>query len=637
MPLAADVDYERVLLELHREDLDDHRTSTFSNTKQRQFQKELSFSAATPVSGRGTDGSAAPVGEVWPPPSRGMMEDNSFLYERGGRHDADISSSATSALSFSSNHPRSHLVETPRQSASGVPLYQFQHATAPTASQVPPRHRTSLSSYQAPSAGTSSAHPSVFAALEQIEMLNLDKKQLKLTIQTLYKQLEHFHDVVGPDLDKFHTGQVKLREEVMRLREELRLTQQREHDAKGRCKDLELALMKLEQGGRGGSDGETSSPEARLAHLQDAIAKAYMQRSALLRERESVIAMRDAIEWRQKALEGLKSNDDDGVVTDASGGVGTSPLPPGVISDAGGSLSHWRIRGKEAELEKNLQQKETLIASLTAAAKEIEAVLDDSRSRSHQGKLSQLNARCPGCGKGQWNSPFCPTTGHPHAGFVSKGSNSDSDQFGDVPPPRKLTSAEVLASGAWRKVVEVETSLISYEDVASGRIVEDLEVELDAQHRNAIKAAKDVADKRMPPTLPPDAVIVGTPGAAPITKAQPGIDKEMRILLTTLHERNEEIQRLKALLQRMLDNGGLAALPHTQHPDAAPYPGAMPPLKELPQSSSLSVEAKMSLLEETNEHLNQRCAELSVVAQGREHKIALLTQEISRLRFGGSS
>ncbi|CUG91849.1 Hypothetical protein, putative [Bodo saltans] len=637
MARAPEIDYERILLELHREDAEDDHA------------RQLSFmSGATP--------SHASSAVVWPPPSKGMMEDNSFLYERGHQHHHHHESTPAAASvyptsSMQSNYS-SYLVDTPKQQTAmpgGLLSNSSQHVQTrdrattqqlrggfPTTTSSYHQHKQPQQSHEvvaaAAAAPRDTLHPSAFAALEQIEMLNLDKKQLKMTIQTLHKQLEHFHDIVGPDLDKFHTDQVKLREEVMRLREDLRLTQQREHDAKGRCKDLELALMKLEQGGRSGasSDADANAPEARLAHLQDAIAKAYVQRSALLRERESVIAMRDAIEWRQKALEGLQPDGEgsDGIA-DASG------MPPGVISDAGGSLSHWRIRGKEAELDKNLQQKETLIASLTAAAKEIEAVLDDTRSRGHQGKLSQLNARCPGCGKGQWNSPFCSATGHPHAGFTQKGNTEGG--FGDIPPPRRVTAAEMLANGEWRKVVEVETSHISFEEVSTGRIVGDLEVELEAQYRAAVKAAKNTAEAQKPPTLPADAVIVGGDVSGKTKPLPPGIDKEMRLLLSTLKERNEEIQRLKALLQRMLDNGGLAALPHTQHPDAAPYPGAMPPLRELPHSNSLSAEDSMSLLKETNEHLNQRCAELAVVAQGREQKIAFLTQEISRLRFGSDT
>lgn len=606
MPSSRELDYERILMELHREEVD-----------------SASSAGDHPAP---TSHPLADQSHVWPPPSKGMLEDNSFLYEMEAHRQHNTSLDPRHGSHNNSNTHAvpwpHHLVDTPKQqSNAALPRGANSHAAAyPTHQYAGPRAAPISTHSVGP-------HPSVFAALEQIEMLNLDKKQLKVTIQTLHKQLEHFHDVVGPDLDRFHTDQVKLREEALRLREELRLAQQREQDAKGRIKDLELALMKLEQGGgRGGGSDEVATPEVRLAQLQDAIAKAYLQRSALLREREAAIAMRDAIEWRHKALESL--ND-----TDAAQGVGaqsTSPPPPGVMSDVGGSLSHWRIRGKEAELDKNLQQKETLIASLTAAAKEIEAVLDDTRSRTHQKNMSQLNTKCPGCGKGQWISPFCPSTGHPHAGFADK--TKSTEEFGDVPPPRKVSSAEALASGAWRKVVEVETAQITFEEMGSGRIVEDLEVELESQYQTASKAAKEMAARRKPPVLPADAIVI----SASIPKPQPGIDKEMRLLLATLKERNDEIQRLKALLQRMLDNGGLAALPQTQYPDAAPYPGAMPPLKELPQSTSLTVEESMSLLKEANEHLNQRCAELSVEAQGREQKIALLTQEISRLRFGGA-
>lgn len=523
---------------------------------------------------------------VGPPPHQGRLEDNSFLYEtpHAGLHHA-----ATRGRNMDADWEG-------RRTAS----YHTATSTRPTTQHTtgPPKQLIT-----SPLRGLSSA-----AALEQIEILNIDKRQLKQTIVTLHQQLEHFHNITGPNLDAFHAEQVQLREDVMRLREELRASQQREHDVRSRVKELEIALMRTQQT----SQVPDNDPESRLAKLQDAISKAYLQRSAIIREREAAIELKKSVEWRNEALE---------LLPDKTGGAR--------VADVGGSLSHWRARGKEAELDALLQQKETLIASLSAAAKEVEALLDDPQSRKNHYQLGQVNAKCPGCSNSQWSSPYCPKTGHLHAGF--RQDSTPQKATASIAPIRRESVDDLLQKGLWRKVVDVETAAISYEEVASGRVVPDLGLELDRQHRTAISAAKAEEERRQVPSLPKDATIVSSRGPAP-----PGIDKEMRLLLSTVEERNQEISRLKELLQRLLDHGGLAALPGVQYPDAAPNPGAFPPLRELPNAATLPLEDQLALLRETNEQLNQRCAEMAVEAQAREQRIGLLEKEVTRLRFGGS-
>lgn len=525
---------------------------------------------------------------IHPPPNEGRLEDNTYLY----RFLTDDHRPFTYDAMSMSKHP----------TARGKDLTLTSAADRSAISSVPTHPLSSK---------TSNA-----VAMERIEELSAENTRLRQQLRQQQRELKGLREVLGSDLDTFHTSQVQLREEIVRLRELLRQSQQKESETATRVKELELALMKLEQS----SCPPHATPYERLAHLQDAIARAYLARSNLLEEYEAAVKLRQAVEWRQDALKPPADDDDGTIATAADAAAGN------------GSLSHWRARGKEAELQALIAQKEQLIASLSAAAKEAEDVLTTSETAKTFAETTA--SKCPGCQKGQWSSPFCPATGHPHAGFTKRGRESSPSKALSVidnatPPPVPQTVEHAIASGRWRKLVDVDQVTIVFEEVATGRHVADLSAHLDRQHKLAMAAYEDSSKDRIG-VLPADAVFISTSAAPPA----PGIEREMRLLLETLKQRNQEVHRLKSLLKRMIDSGGLAALPAVQLPDAAPLPAATPPLVELPIGAE-SAQEHIAKLEVTNQQLNQRCSDLFVECTQKEQLLDDMRKEVNRLRFEG--
>lgn len=546
--------------------------------------------------------------QVGSPPSEGRLEDNSFLY---GGHAASVPQ-APDLMLQTAFHARMHDI---RQLA--------EQGVSDTRPQILRGRETTLEERLA----------------RRCDRLESENKELSTSLLRTVREMEALEKIVGDDVDAFHLRNVQQKEEIMRLHELLRNAQDQEQAARSRVKELELVVMRLERsradGGsalnrhRGGGSLGTSdiSLRERLAQMQDAIAKAYVQRTQLMDELAAAREMGQALEWRHEAIlsirEPLAHSNPNNIGDDESGDDDGEQHPTSRVK---GSLSHWRLRGKEAQLHELIAKKEQLITSLTSASREVEELIrNESVLKTPDGTLvEQLVAMCPGCGKGQWSSPFCSATGHRHAGFGA---------VVEAPTVRRKTVEAVLASGEWKKLVDVDHVKIVYEHRDSHKRVEDLEAELEREFKD-YQSMKD-AEKKSKPASPSSSPSKGVKRNES-SDIRPGVDREIRTLLETVKERNAEVARLKALLKRMVESGGLAALPPRQFPDAAPLPAATPPLQALPLSGEVTPEEHALRLVKDNEALNARCSELVLELAMKEEVIEQQRKDIERLRFDGA-
>lgn len=532
------------------------------------------------------------------PPREARLEDNSVLYN------SSLSPMKTSAISRNIRPVDSALNNSTRH--------------------------TLRSDVVAASVGNDASSQS-FVLLERVESLSKEVKRLQSLVSSQAKELDGFHNIVGPNIDTFHTVQVQLREEIVALRDALRGSQNREDDLKTRNRELEKLVQWLQ---KTSPESEADAPEVRLAGLQDRLSKAYLQRSQIVEEMKSVAELSRTLEWRRDALDRLH--------TDASTDSTVDFLQDGPERGATGAQqqehTYWRVRGKEAELRKLLGQKEQLITSLTEASRQLEDLLSDQRKQGNNTEhaLAAHYKKCPGCGKGQWTSPYCPITGHPHGKAPSNSSLTDGGVVPAIEQPQKLTVEEALRSGAWRKMVDVDNVTITFEEVATGVNVRNLEAALEKRYADECsRRAREIELQRealTPPSLPPDAKIRET-SANLRAAVDPGVGKEMRLLLSHLHMRNDEIRRLRLLLKRMVHHGGLAALPAAQFPDAAPHPASQPPLEPLP-SDVETPEHKQKRLTDENKKLSLRCSELLCEVEAKEEQLAALRADLKRVHFG---
>ncbi len=454
--------------------------------------------------------------------------------------------------------------------------------------------------------------------------------------------LQRYHTALGP-LDEFCTVQVQLREEIMSLRDTVRMWQERESQARSHIRGLERVIDGIRRQSAGGGDHE--SAEDRLADLQNRLSHAYLHRSTILEDIRKAGELFRAYEVQSAVMgvglhQGLHSREEVG-------------------ANHAGEHLQWKCRGKLADLELQLKQKESLIQALTAAAADLEKVIATSAFKD---RIGEANRRCPGCQKPQWTSPYCPLTGHQHTGCDGVPSSTVSVSpsainYGTL----ETMEEEAIKSGEWRKLVQVGSFAVSYQHVQTGKIVTDLRKELlemrETQNRQQKTGAAETKNEERQQMQEAVANAVRSSAESSLHRLhQQGSDsmaKEIALLVRTLEERNEQIRRLKSLLRSVAESGMAGAAPPLAETTAVPAstPAApVSPQDEGPsarEATAATATAMIGLgsedlsmtetirerLVHENALLNRRCTEVILELSSAKERVAALEAEVQALRF----
>lgn len=414
--------------------------------------------------------------------------------------------------------------------------------------------------------------------MKRIEDLCATIRTLREEVRERDDAVQQFQRLLGP-VDEFSTRQVQLREEIVLLRDNVRHWQEREAAAREECGRLRRTIDGLKR------TSDFDSAESRLVDLQERLARAHLQ----------------AHEAEQELRELQDLSQQQQVHSDVT------------QRSALAEQQAWRARGREAELTLVVQQKQALVESLSQAVKQLEAVATTPSGQ----EIGASNRKCPGCGKPQWLSPYCPQTGHGHLGFGID------------------LVAAALDSGEWRKLVQVGTFEVSYQHVATGRVVQDLRAELVnslSTSRVAVVASSSPASAQQGGEEKPAAV----PPLSLTPNVKPNYTKEVERLLHELKRKQEENNKLRGLLKSIVKRGMIAMpIANPVIPNATDQAQNSQPQAGSSSSCALEVasEAKNVKTDDELVVLRRRVIELIIQVAQRDEQIRSL-QAVVESRLG---
>lgn len=564
--------------------------------------------------------------------------------------------------------------------------YYSQARTGSASLASVPRYAADSSSHAVAAAGGSVEEriASVKASARHEKQVLLDRiaelaQELRVAERERQKhaaRTAEYHRVFG-SLDSFASRQAQLHEELVSLRDAVRLWQDKEAAARTEAREVRRTLDAVRR------NGTHDSGESRLGDLEDRLALAHLQRAELIRERDDVERMATARSLHHELGAGVSS--------------------PG--------QTDWQLRGKRADVDGQLRRKDALIASLTAAAESLRTAMESERSD----EVGAANRKCPGCQQPQWASPFCPSTGHEHLGYNKAGGDArrgasqpaaanrpGASGTNNVPgtpslprpqpsdvsdkPVFKPMDAEAMqrrvddaiASGDWAKRVQVGSFDVTYRHKVTGETVADLGHHFDANdradHEAAVRRweamalqrdAQKAVDSQGQGSKPDPATRGSTTGgsgaaSSPMGKGvnvRPAMAKEVAALVERLKESTAENAQLRSLLARVAKTGvvgwkpppgrdaaaadAAAAAPTPQRPPAnVPLPGPADGgadgeggVVSLHNEDDVMVLTKLQRVESECGALSARCTELILELSRRDERVAELQEMIKTHRM----
>lgn len=406
----------------------------------------------------------------------------------------------------------------------------------------------------------------------RIEELSRTIHELQRRSATQSDELESYHRAFGT-LDDFTSRQVRVREEMVVLRDAVRMWQDRESDARREVARLGKVLESIKRGQK------HASGESRLKDIEERLALAHLQRHEISEEIDDIVEMERTKRERHAILlqrtASLAANGGSGPRGGGGGGESAQILAAelaAVAPGVDGSYLNWQMRGKLADLKRILKQKDEAIESLQKAADSLQAVSKSERFPA----IGAANRPCPGCNDFAWKSAFCPATGQKHLAFdesLNEERQREKEAALRAPVFVPLTEEDItervqvwLEEGAWAMLKEytsagIEKGNVLYREKSSGRIVEDLRAIVEAQHqslhdermREYEKLLKDEKARREAMELE------AAKDPIPALAVQPSMKGEVLNLIAALEAKKDENLRLRALLENICSSGSVGA------------------------------------------------------------------------------